>query len=193
MAAVEILKTLSTIRALSAFLEAGGVLDVLATVEFTAARKAFQEVALAQDKRGQMWVCIGHLNSALTANIAICQNSESNLRAFSQITMAQQMRLEAASEKVRFLFCLLAFSYAYLGETALRDKHLDDATAASPAKTSVLGNVLFGAYMLTNIVLPTLIVEAVVTGIADPDPEPLHFYQITDEDVGHLRDNLATL
>lgn len=104
MPAAAILKGLTTMNAVTEFLIGGSAADTLAATEFAAARKAFREIKRAKDKRGQVWVCIGHLNSCLEANRVICADSNSNLKALGQFTVLQNARLDAAGEKNPFSF-----------------------------------------------------------------------------------------
>ena len=186
---IHVLQALNAVNAVSAFLESGGVLEVLADAEFAAARKAFSEVSSARDKRGQIWVCIGHLNSCLEANRRIFADSTSNWKALQQITMTQRSRLDLALSKVRFILCLLAVCYAHLGEIELCRQHLDAVRHANSVHGSPVGNFLTTLYGLSQFVVPTILVEAVaaqVGGLAEEEER----FKVTDADVVALQDHL---
>jgi len=187
MTPIGVLKGLKTLQALRQFVDGGGILDVLAGVEFAAARKAFGELPLATDRRAQLYLCIGHLNSCYQASLAICQDATSNWNALNQITISQQARLGAAAERTRFVLCLIAVCYASLGEEALWRRHLDMAAAPVPVPMSKAGAALMLTYLLSGAW--ALEIPFVAGRRSDSDTE----IKVTDEDVAQLRERLAHL
>jgi hypothetical protein len=193
MPVIETLKALKTFQSLANFLETGTAADVLADIEFAAARKAFSEIPAADDKRGQVWTCIGHLNSCYEANRHIYANARSNASALKQITWSQRQRLENAAIKCRFLLCLLAFCYAYLGESRLRDEHLrlaKDVHFDSWKDLSIAGKIGAGLWMasyLTPFIVVPLVFDT-VTGIGGD----VSAYKISDEDLSIINSQIIT-
>jgi hypothetical protein len=134
----EMVRGASTAGRLFALLETGQMANTIGDIELSAAKDAFARIATAKDKRGQVQICVGHLNSAYSAYVHIIDDA-----GFLDRTLVSRVEtLEAARIKGCFVLCLRSICFAYLGEIShceqdlrsasrLKNKEVDSGTAAS--------------------------------------------------------------
>lgn len=109
---VEMVRGASTASRLFALLETGQIANTIGDVELSAAKDAFARIATAKDKRGQVQICVGHLNSAYSAFISIIDNAG----FLDRTSVSRGLTLVSAQIKACFVLCLRAICFAYLGE-----------------------------------------------------------------------------
>ncbi len=85
----------------------------------SAAKAAFEAVPYTVDKRGQVWTCIGHLNSAQHAYEKFILSGPLVI-----ITGTRAVRESDANVKRRFTLVLKAVCYKYLNEQSLCEEAL---------------------------------------------------------------------
>lgn len=105
------------------------ILETIADVEYKAASTALQNVKLARRPKDQVLLAIGHLQSAHTASreIYASQGWKDNFRFLLRATAVQ---------KDLFTLSLMAICYRYMGEPALMQHTLHEASnAMTLAKT----------------------------------------------------------
>lgn len=95
-------------------------------------------------------------------------------------------------KKIRFLLCLLAICYTFLGERILAVEHFDAAEAARPPELSTLGKGLMIGYLLSQFVVPTMLVEFGIDAVRG-NSEPVNEYKLTDEEVREIRSSILRL
>lgn len=111
---VEMVRGASTASRLFALLETGQIANTIGDIELSAAKDAFARIATAKDKRGQVQICVGHLNSAYSAYVHIIDDA-----GFLDRTLVSRLfRLYSAQTKGCFVLCLRAICFAYLEEVS---------------------------------------------------------------------------
>lgn len=131
------LQAANQIRTLASWLESGSMAELLADVEFEAARASLTKARLAIDARSQVWNAIGQLETcyqALTRRVR--EHRWWHNSSFTRIARAEQAR-----EKAVFVLCVMAVCYFYLGERKLCEQHLDKINDVPDLESSVLGIV----------------------------------------------------
>jgi hypothetical protein len=116
---MDLILALKTASSVKAFVERGALEEALAAVDISAAEEAMRKVSLAGDRRGQVWSAINHLEGADEALRRV--TSKRMLR------YVDGMKVEDALAKRRYVLCLMAVCYQYLGETRLSGETLDRA------------------------------------------------------------------
>jgi len=121
--AAVLLKSAKTVHQLIGYVNDGSFADSLGDIEMSAARSAFASVPHSTDKRGQVWACIGHLNSAQHAYESFIRTRSST----GILSLVRSMRDNDARAKRKFALVLKAVCYKYLGEQRLCDEALHAA------------------------------------------------------------------
>lgn len=117
---VELARNAASATRLFALLECGQIADVIQQVEYAAARDAFHRVPSAIDKRAQVQICIGHLNSAFSA----CAHTIESAGFLDKTLMSRATVLGLTQDKACFFLCMRAVCYAYLGESQMSREDL---------------------------------------------------------------------
>jgi hypothetical protein len=185
MPVIETLKTLKTIVDITSFLESGNVAQILGDIEFEAAKKAFSEVPLASDKRGQIWVCIGHLNSCYEANKRVFRDLGSEWNPLSRI-LAKEFNREAAAIRIRFALCLTSICYAYLGEKVLCEKHFELIQEFNYSQLQEASALQVAGFFITSPA-PLILAQYLLYSNSTNDPGILRAWVFSNEDASEVR------
>ncbi len=155
----------------------------LGDIEMRAARTAFQEVPRALDKRGQVWTCIGHLNSAQAAYETFILS-----RTPGNVTGTRSTADDIAGTKRKYVLAVKAICYKYLGEENLCSEAL--TLAKADFKKSFWSDGALGAtYAVVGLLSTAAIWEALYNVVVLNTAEREKEYQI-DEDT---RKNLESI
>jgi hypothetical protein len=119
---VAVFKGLNTLQSMFTALEEGDFSTSLGDIEMRAARSSFAAIPRTNDKRSQVWTCIGHLNSAHHAYEKYIRS-----RTRGNISITRIWCDGDANAKRTFVLLLKAICYKYLGE----EKLCEEAIAAS--------------------------------------------------------------
>ena len=102
-----------TCSCLFAYLERGQIANVLGDIELAAARDSFSRIPTAFDKRGQVQICIGHLNSSFSAYTHTIESAG----VLDRTLITRSVKLLSAQTKACFVLCVRAICFAYLEES----------------------------------------------------------------------------
>jgi len=117
------LEATETAKQLYGLLEAGSFATVLAEIESHAAAEAFSRIATAFDKRGQTYVCIGHVDTVISA----CRYSIHNMSFLDKTLMTRRADFFFIRQTLILHLCLRSVCYAYVGEQQMCNDDLNDA------------------------------------------------------------------
>ena len=169
--------------------DSGQIACLLGDIEFEAARSAFAAVPSAVDKRGQVWVCVGHLNSCYHAYKKDIESSG----AVDFMSIVRGAKILSVQTKARFALCLMAICYWYLEEQTLCNQHLELAGTPLDVKIGTIGKLALGAWWVSAAVfnpIPAIeLLGAAVSGKKGPETDN---YEVKDEQLASLRSILAT-
>lgn len=123
---------------LASWLESGSLADLLADVEFEAARASLSKARLAIDAKSQVWNAVGHLETCYQSLLNIVKSH----RWWHNTSLIRNARTRQARDKARFVLCLIAACYSYLGERKLCEQHLDQIKNIPEMDEGILGAVV---------------------------------------------------
>jgi hypothetical protein len=114
ISASELFGQVNSLAHLLKLVEDGGVSLALGDVAMSAARSSFEAIPKTADKRGQVWTCIGHLDTAQHAyERFILSRTPGNVSGI-RVTLD-----ELANIKRRFVLIVKSVCYKYLNEEPL--------------------------------------------------------------------------
>ena len=150
MTLVSLVHAASSMNSIINFIEGASFLEALSVIgdnELKAAKQAMQNVGKAQDKKRDVTLAVGHLQSAHTAYRSIWQQT---LASFTGNT--KLVTLGLAVDKDRYVSCLMALCYVYLGEFQLAQDYVAFAKEALQALQLVADRQTDGEFATTFIV-----------------------------------------
>jgi hypothetical protein len=176
-----LLQAAQHIQSLTSWIESGEMAELLADVEFSAAKASLSKVRMAADPRGQVWNAIGQLETAYQASVHIVRAH----RSWENFSLRRSARADQARDKAEYILCMMAVCYRYLGENSLCKSHLDEIDRIGEPAFSLLGfGLLFASFATTAVLIIDLIPEI----MAGKKPPPV---KVSEEDLFALRSILA--
>ena len=134
MALKELVHVASSLNSIIDFIEGASFLEALSAIgdnELQAAKLAMQNAGKANDRKREVTLAIGHLQSAHTAYRSVWKQAYGS--DFSKRTKA--ISLELAAKKDCYISCLMALCYVYLREFQLARNSVTFAKEADHAKS----------------------------------------------------------
>lgn len=166
-------------RKLAAWFEAGGMADVLADIEFQAAKASLTKANLATDTRSQVWTAIGHLESCYQGFL----NTIRSYRWWHTGSPVSDFRARNARIMARVAMSMMAVCYSYLGEAKLCDQCLDKAAHVPDTESSPAGVIVGFGKLFTSAPFQFFYAMSTI-----PDPE----CYVSDSELEVLRQTLRS-
>ncbi len=172
---VKLLDAVKNAKSLIAFIESPDKwVYELGDIELEAAKNSFLKVNSSDDKRGQIWSCIGHLESSYEAYKRVSTSQ------INQTTCNGIVNISRAETKAKFVLCLMAVCYCYLGEKTNCKNSL--MQAEKPFEDYKIGKI--SLWMLSGAVNPFVaadVVSAFGRGLAGAFKKDAGLYDISED------------
>lgn len=183
----DLIRSSSAAGELFAILESGSIAGVFGEIEFAAAREAFQRVATAEDKRGQVQTCIGHLNSSYSAFAHQLRTAG----FLDRMLVSRNVQLMAAQEKAVFVLCVRAICHAYLAERTHCEEDLELAHAVLKENPLGTAGTLWAASSVINPVAAADVAYMAYKSTRTPGGE-FNAYKVEEGTIDDLRARLLS-
>jgi len=177
-------KAAKSLKDLFGLIETGEIAFSLGDIEMATAKTAFNSVPRTLDKRGQVWECISHLNSAQHAYEQFIRD-----RAYGNMTITRVNKESDANVKRRFTLVLKAVCYRYLNEQRMCQEALElakrEIDAERPPALGKAEGILGLGYMLASAATGVIFAELgymAVKGIGQAKDE----YGVDEATFDHL-------
>lgn len=151
---MELLAKMRVAKSLTDFVEGGGFASVFAEIGLQAAATALERATTAKDWNAQIWSAINHLEMA-EAGLT------NALKRYRMLLWVRPGRIGELDERRRYIRCILAVAYSYVGEYGLargllrnvQDFNIDEFKDNSEEGlfTALARNLVFAANPLTYV------------------------------------------
>lgn len=151
MALVSLVHAASNMNNIINFVEGISFLEALSVIgdnELEAAKLAMQSTGKAHDKKREVTLAVGHLQSAHIAYRSIWQRTHGSALGRS----TRLLTLDLARQRDRYISCLTALCYVYLGEFQLARSYVTFAKEADQAWEELVDGQSAGDLFTSGII-----------------------------------------